>query len=72
MERVLSERMMRKETVLESLIRFPFFRITRRLFTFHSLHLSEYPGTHLNEAILISDGYNLTRHPHNIDGPRKA
>ena len=63
MERVLSERMMRKETVLESLIRFPFFRTPLGLITFHSLHLSEYPRTLLNEAILIFDGYNLTRHP---------
>ena len=48
---------------LESLIRFPFFRIPLRLFTFTSQHYSEYPGGLLNEAILISDRYNLTRHP---------
>ena len=63
MERVLSERVVWKETARRVLLVFPIFRILFSLFTFPSQHYSEYPVVLLNEAILISDRYNLTRHP---------
>ena len=63
MERVLSERVVWKETARRVLLVFPIFIILFSLFTFPSQHYSEYPGALPNEAIIISDGYNLTRHP---------
>ena len=58
MERVLSERVVWKETARRVLLVFPIFRILFSLFTFPSQHYSEYPGALLNGAILIFDGYN--------------
>lgn len=63
MERVYLEVWRGKKLSGEPYLFFPSSESFFSLFTFPSQHYSEYPGALLNEAILISDRYSLTRHP---------